>query len=177
MRPYLDTLSVEQKLELLEYMGYLGSSLDRAVAQSYLQLDKNKQDRALQYIRLQLLKKSGEADDRTTVRWDRDTIQIGQVGEGEVVIDSFLVTNTGALPYIIKDVKATCDCTVLRRPTYPVMPGETASVRIEFDTRGKIGRTTPGVVVYDNTRPNGRHILYLNAEVLPRVKPKNSMGN
>ena len=177
MRPYLDTLSVEQKLELLEYMGYLGSSLDRAVAQSYLQLDKNKQDRALQYIRLQLLKKSGEADDRTTVRWARDTIQIGQVGEGEVVIDSFLVTNTGALPYIIKDVKATCDCTVLRRPTYPVMPGETASVRIEFDTRGKIGRTTPGVVVYDNTRPNGRHILYLNAEVLPRVKPKNSMGN
>jgi len=94
-----------------------------------------------------------------------------------VFTDSFLVTNTGAKPYIIKDVKATCDCTVLRRPTYPLMPGETAAIRVEFDPRGKIGKTTPGVVVYDNTRPNGRHIVYLNAEVVPRVKPKNSLGN
>jgi len=177
MRPYLDTLSVDQKVELLNYMRYLGSSIDREVAQSYLQLDKSGQDRALQYIRLQLLKKQAGTDDRTTVRWAQDTIQVGQVGEGEVFTDSFMVTNTGAKPYIIKDVKATCDCTVMRRPTYPVMPGETAAIRVEFDTRGKIGRTTPGVVIYDNTRPNGRHIVYLNAEVVPRVKPKNNMGN
>lgn len=177
MRPYLDTLTTDQKVELLAYMRYLGSSIDREVAQSYLQLEKNKQDLALQYIRLQLLKKPGESDDRTTVRWARDTIQLGQVGESDVIIDSFQVTNTGARPYIIKDVKATCDCTVLRRPSYPVMPGETASIRVEFDPRGKAGRTTPGVVVYDNTRPNGRHIVYLNAEVVPRVKPKDSMGN
>lgn len=178
MRPYLDTLSVAQKLELLEYMRHLGSSLDREVTQSYLQLEKDKQERALQYIRLQLLKKTGtETDDRTTVRWAKDTLQLGQVYEGDALIDSFQVTNTGSRPYIIKDIKATCDCTVLRRPSYPIMPGETASVRVEFDSRGKVGRTTPGVVVYDNTRPNGRHIVYLNAEVLPRVKPKNSMGN
>ncbi len=179
LRPYLDTLSTNQKVELLEYMRHLGSSIDREVAQSYLQLHKDQQARALQYIRLQLLKKQGmvETDDRTTVRWTQDTIQLGEVGEGEVIIDSFQVTNTGARPYHIKGVKATCDCTVLRRPTYPVMPGETASIRVEFDTRGKIGKTTPGVVVYDNTRPNGRHIVYLNAEVVPRVKPKNSLGN
>ncbi len=178
LRPYLDTLSVDQKVNLLDYMRYLGSGIDREVAQSYLQLDKAQQDRALQYIRLQLLKKAGvEADDRTTVRWAVDTIQIGQVGEGEAIIDSFLVTNTGARPYVIKDVKTTCDCTVLRRPKYPLMPGETAAIRIEFDTRGKIGRSTPGVIVYDNTRPNGRHIVYLNAEIVPRVKPKDNMGN
>ncbi|MFN0174022.1 MAG: DUF1573 domain-containing protein [Saprospiraceae bacterium] len=179
MRPYLDTLSLEQKLDLLEYMRHLGSSIDREVAQSYLQLDKDKQERALQYVRLELLKRKGGelVDDRTTVRWAQDTIHLGKVIEGEIITDSFLVTNTGANPYIIKDVKTTCDCTVLRRPTFPLMPGETASVRIEFDSRGKIGRTTPGVVVYDNTRPNGRHIVYLNAEVVPRVKPKNSLGN
>lgn len=177
LRPYLDTLSTAQKVELLEYMRYQGSSIDREVAQSYLQLDKNQQDRTLQYVRLQLLKKQQETDDRTTVRWAQDTIQIGKVDEGEVITDSFLVTNTGANPYHIKEVKATCDCTVMRRPVFPVMPGETAAIRVEFDTRGKIGRTTPGVVVYDNTRPNGRHIVYLNAEVVPRVKPKDSMGN
>ena len=177
MRPYLDTLSVDQKVELLDYMRYLGSSIDREVAQSYLQLDKSKQERALQYIRLQLLKKHGETEERTTARWAADTIQMGRIEEGERIVDSFMVTNTGAKPYIIRDIKATCDCTVMQRPTFAVMPGETAAIRIEFDSRGKAGRTTPGVVIYDNTRPNGRHIVYLNGEVVPRVKPKDSMGN
>jgi len=33
------------------------------------------------------------------------------------------------------------------------------------------------VVIYDNSRPNGRQIVYLNAEIVPRVKPKNTNGN
>lgn len=177
MRPYLDTLTLAQKIDLLEYMRHLGSSIDREVTHSYMELDKAQQERALQYIRLELLKKQGDTDDRTTVRWAQDTIQIGSVNEGEVITRSFQVTNTGAKPYIIKDVKATCDCTVLHRPSFPIMPGETADIRVEFATAGKIGKTTPGVIVYDNTRPNGRHIVYLNAEIVPRVKPKNSLGN
>ena len=177
LRPYLDTLTVAQKVDLLGYLRYQGSSIDREVAQSFLQLDKEKQDRALQYIRLELLKKLGETEDRTTVRWNRDTIQLGRVEEGESITDSFMVTNTGAKPYLIKDIKTTCDCTVIRRPTYPLMPGETAAVRVEFDTRGKAGQTPPGVVVYDNTAPNGRHIVYLNGEIVPRVKLKNGLGN
>ena len=177
MRPYLDTLTVEQKLKLLEYMRHQGASLDREVTQSYLQLDKDKQERTLQYIRLQLLKKVGEIEDRTTVRLSRDTLFLGKLEEGEIILDSFMVTNTGARPYVIRDVKASCDCTVLRRPTFPLMPGETAAIRVEFDTRGKIGLTTPGIVLFDNSRPNGRQIVYLRAEVLPRVKPKSSLGN
>jgi hypothetical protein len=57
------------------------------------------------------------------------------------------------------------------------MPGETAAIRVDFDTRGKIGLSTPGVVIYDNTRPNGRQIVYLQADIVPRVKPKNTNGN
>ncbi|MBL7808732.1 MAG: DUF1573 domain-containing protein [Saprospiraceae bacterium] len=177
LRPYLDTLNVEQKLQLLEYMRHQGSSLDREVAQSYLQLDKDKQERALQFIRLQLLKKQGDHEDRTTVRFKQDTLQLGKVEEGDIIIDSFLVTNTGSKPYLIQNTKASCDCTVLRRPTFPLMPGETAAIRVEFDSRGKMGLSTPGIVIYDNTRPNGRQIVYLRADVMPRVKPKDGMGN
>ncbi|MBN8679053.1 MAG: DUF1573 domain-containing protein [Chitinophagales bacterium] len=176
MRPYLDTLSTEQKLQLLEYMRYQGSSIDREVAQSYLQLDKDKQERALQYVRLQLMKKAG-ANDRTTVRFKQDTLQMGRVEEGEIILDSFMVTNTGSKPYMIREIKTTCDCTVLRRPMFPVMPGETVAIRVEFDTRGKVGLSTPGMVIYDNTKPNGRQIVYLSAEVIPRIKPKDSSGN
>jgi len=177
LRPYLDSLSVTQKVDLLDYMRQLGVSIDREVVHSYQELDKNKQARALQYIRLNLLGQTPASDDRTTVRFKRDTLHFGQVWEGEIILDSFLVTNTGARPYTVQDVKATCDCTVLRRPERPIMPGETAAIRVEFDTKGKIGITTPGVVIYDNTKPNGRQIVYLQAEIIPRSKPKNTMGN
>lgn len=178
LRPYLDTLNTSQKVELLDYMRHLGVGIDRQVAQSFLELDKKKQDRVLQYIRLQLMKKpEGEADERTTVRFVKDTLFLGRLDEGSIVSDSFLVTNTGSRPYLIKEIKASCDCTVLRRPEYPLMPGETAAIRIDFDTRGKIGVSTPGVVIYDNSRPNGRQIVYLQADIVPRVKPKNMSGN
>lgn len=177
LRPYLDSLSVSQKVELLDYMRQLGVSIDREVVHSYQELDKNKQARALQYIRLNLLGHAPATDDRTTVRFKRDTLHFGQVWEGEIILDSFLVTNTGARPYTVQDVKATCDCTVLRRPERPIMPGETAAIRVEFDTKGKIGITTPGIVIYDNTKPNGRQIVYMQADIIPRNKPKNTMGN
>ena len=177
LRPYLDSLSVAQKVELLDYMRQLGVSIDREVAFGYQELDKTKEARALQYIRLNLLGQAPSNDDRTTVRFKRDTLHFGQVWEGEIMLDSFLLTNTGSRPYIVRDVKATCDCTVLRRPERPIMPGETAAIRVEFDTKGKIGISTPGIVIYDNTKPNGRQIVYMQADIIPRNKPKNALGN
>lgn len=113
----------------------------------------------------------------TTVSWNRDTLQFGIIEEGTILLDSFVVTNTGTLPYQITNARASCDCTVLRYPKTPVKPGQSASIRIEFDSQGKAGLTQPGIIIYDNSTPNLRSILYLNGRVVPRKKPKNSMGH
>lgn len=119
-----------------------------------------------------------KGNERTTVVWRPDTLFFGDVFEGAIRLDSFQVTNTGSHPYIIKSVKASCDCTVLRLPERPVMPGETAAIGVEFDSAGKAGHAQPGIVVYDNSVPNSRHILYLDGNVVPRKKPKNQLeGN
>lgn len=112
----------------------------------------------------------------TTVRWNHDTLSFGLIEEGTILLDSFVVTNTGKVPYQIRDVRTSCDCTVLRFPKTAIQPGQTATVRVEFDSQGKAGKAQPGIIVYDNT-PNLRSILYLNGRVVPRKKPKNSMGN
>lgn len=109
----------------------------------------------------------------TTVSWNRDTLQFGIIEEGMILLDSFLVTNTGTLPYQITNARASCDCTVLRYPKTPVKPGQTASIRIEFDSQGKAGLTQPGIIIYDNSTPNLRSILYLNGRVVPRKRPRN----
>lgn len=120
---------------------------------------------------------SASGQEYATVSWNRDTLEYGVIEEGTILIDSFMVTNTGKVPYLISNVRSSCDCTVLRYPKTPVQPGKSASVRIEFDSHGKAGLTQPGIVVYDNSTPNLRSILYLNGKVVPRKKPKNLFGN
>ena len=113
--------------------------------------------------------------DKTTVRWEPDTLYFGDINEGMILLDSFRVTNTGEFPYVIRSVKASCDCTVLRYPKEPLAPGQSATIRVEFDSAGKAGDALPGIVVYDNSRPNMRHILYLQGHIIPRKKPKNPL--
>ncbi len=170
IRPQLRKLTTEQKLKVLEYLRTLGSNLDKEVQQTYEQVSSDNRAKAQQYINM--IQQRSDKLPSTTVRWNRDTVHFGKVEEGRIVLDSFKVTNTGREPYIIREVKTSCDCTVLRYPNFPVMPGETATLRIEFDSRGKIGRAIPGIIVYDNSSPNARNLLYLKGEVSPRKKPK-----
>ncbi len=151
-------------------MRYLGLSIDKEVQQSYEQLNAEKKERVQMYIQLKT-QDAGAPLPRTTVRWNRDTIHFGTIEEGSILLDSFKVTNTGKQPYIIKEIKTSCDCTVLKYPEYPVMPGETATIRIEFDSRGKSGATEPGIIVSDNSIPNSRTILYFKGIVQQRKVP------
>lgn len=117
-----------------------------------------------------------DIQEKTTVRWVPDTLFFDEINEGDILLDSFKVTNTGEHPYMIRNVRASCDCTVLRFPKEPLLPGQTATIRVEFDSAGKAGEAKPGIIVYDNSRPNSRNILYLSGYIIPRKKPKNPLG-
>lgn len=109
---------------------------------------------------------------RTKVRWDQDTLFFGKIEEGTILLDSFVVTNTGDNPYLIRDVYANCDCTIIKYPQKPLLPGQSAALRFVFDSTRKAGPTQPGIIVYDNSSPNARSILYLDGEVTPRKQVK-----
>lgn len=119
---------------------------------------------------------TAQSIEKTTVRWEPDTLFFDDIHEGYILLDSFKVTNTGEHPYVIREVKTSCDCTVLRYPKNPLMPGQSATIRVEFDSGGKAGFALPGIVIYDNSRPNARSILYLNGYIRSSKIPKNSSG-
>lgn len=170
IRPLLKVLKKEQKLQLLEYLRHLGTSIDDEIQNSYQGLSKKSQLQTVQYI--ETLKQDPAKLPVTAVQWSRDTIFFGEVQEGSPVIDSFVVTNTGDQPYLISRYTTTCDCTVLKYPEHPVMPGEKAILRAEFDTRSKAGTATPAIIVYDNSSPNRRSILFLKGLVSPRKQTR-----
>lgn len=168
IRPMLKSLTKDQKLQFLEYLRYLGAGMDEEIQHTYTLVSRENQAQAIRFI--ETLKEAKEGLPGTSVLWDRDTIYFGNILEGTSVIDSFEVTNIGDNPYVLSSTKSTCDCTVLKFPGHPVMPGETAIVRVEFDTRGKRGAAIPAIIVYDNSSPNKRNILYLKGDISPRKR-------
>lgn len=172
IRPMLKSLSRDEKLRLLEYLRHLGAGMDQEIQKTYELLGPQEQTKAVRYIESVKAATATREKPVTTVVWDRDTIYFGNISEGTPVIDSFMLTNTGYEPYQIYSTKTTCDCTVLKAPAHPVMPGESAIFRVEFNSYGKRGAAIPAIIVYDNSSPNNRSILYLKGDIGPRKRPR-----
>ncbi|MBK8555504.1 MAG: DUF1573 domain-containing protein [Lewinellaceae bacterium] len=163
LQPALRKMSNEQKLELLAYMRTQGVGIDREIQSQFEQLSPDAKQKTQLYVDL-LAKATGDLQ-RTEIMWSHDTIAFGKVEEGTFVMDSFIVKNTGTQPYLINRAQSSCDCTVLSFPRFPVMPGESATVRVEFDSTNKIGKVRAGIVLYDNSAPNRRSVLYIDGNI------------
>lgn len=166
IRPLLKALSKEQKQELTRFLHHLGAQPDDEIQGAYRQLPEKDQKQVLQL--LDFYRQSAQRELLTTVTWNPDTLWLGNASEGQPLVGAFRVTNTGQYPYWIYDAKATCDCVVTSAPDYPILPGESALLRVSFNSNGKLGESRPVVIVYDNSTPNKRCILHVKAYVQTR---------
>ena len=71
---------------------------------------------------------------------------------GPTLSHEFKFTNSGDAPLIITDYKVACKCTRAIFKKEPIMPGETSSIHIEFDTEGKIGWQDRVIEIYSNAK-------------------------
>jgi Protein of unknown function (DUF1573) len=170
IRPLLNALSETQQSQVLDYMHSLGAENGVAAQTAYEQLNAEKRGKTAAYIRT--LQGKTDTGNFAEIAWNRDTLYFGEIEEGSFLLDSFVVTNVGTRPYAIRDVRTSCDCTVIRFPVKPLQPGQSAAIRIEFDSTGKAGHARPGIIVYDNSYPNARSILYLDGDIVPKRKVK-----
>jgi len=90
----------------------------------------------------------------------------GKIIEGESVSYDFTFTNTGKTDLVIIDVSTSCGCTVPSYPKTAIRPGQGASVKVAFNSRGRRGMQTKNVVVVSNTQPNTTQ-LKIKAQVVP----------
>ncbi len=163
----LKGMTLAQKLQVLDFMRARGADIDREIQQTFEQLPADEQATTRQLF--QTMFADSAAPSRSQVEWlVPDTIDIGKIRQDDVYLDSIFVHNVGNAPYIVSDIKTNCDCTVLKKPSQPLMPGEQNLFRLEFDSRGKLGRFLGVIVIYDNSRPNQRKIIYLRGTIVPR---------
>jgi hypothetical protein len=85
------------------------------------------------------------------VEFDKIDHDFGTINAGDKVTTEFIVKNTGEGDLIISDAKATCGCTVPEYPKHPLKSGESAPIKVTFDSTGKSGNQSKTVTLTTNT--------------------------
>lgn len=85
---------------------------------------------------------------------EKGIYDFGTLTEGDTVEHSFAFTNTGEFPLIINNITASCGCTTPEWPREPVAPGAKSSIRVRFNSQGKMGQQNKTITVFANTDPS-----------------------
>ncbi len=87
------------------------------------------------------------------------TIQKGGNGDCE-----FTFKNEGNEPLILQNVKASCGCTTPSYTQKPVMPGQTGTIKVHYNTNN-VGGFSKTVTVTSNAVDNPRVVLRIKGNV------------
>ena len=110
----------------------------------------------------------------TKIQVAADTYDFGKIKDGAIVEHTFKFKNVGDNDLILKDVKASCGCTVPTWPKEPVKPGEESEIKASFNSTGKSmgsGEVNKTLTITANTDPS-QTFLYIKGTVLPSEEVK-----
>lgn len=83
----------------------------------------------------------------------------GSIKQGEVVTHEFKFKNTGREPLIINNAVGSCGCTVPDYPKEPIKPNGTGTIKVTFNSAGKMGQQDKTVTLtYDTDKTIVLHI-------------------
>ncbi|MCL9769980.1 DUF1573 domain-containing protein [Flavobacterium sp. HXWNR69] len=103
------------------------------------------------------------------VELDKEVHDFGTINEGDIVETEFIVKNVGDSDLLIHDAKGSCGCTVPLPPKEPIKPGDSAPIKVSFDSKGKPGLQEKSVTIVTNTA-NGHEMFKIKANVTPSKK-------
>lgn len=104
------------------------------------------------------------------IKFEALEINYGNIEKGADGVRNFKFTNTGKAPLIISDAKGSCGCTVPTYPKEPIMPGETAEIKVKYDTN-RIGAFTKYVTLTTNATNETSTKLKIHGTVNPEAAP------
>lgn len=79
----------------------------------------------------------------------------------------FEFTNTGNEPLILSKPRSSCGCTVPSWPKEPILPGESNTIKVTYNTH-KVGPFNKTVTVYSNSANSANVMLRIKGTVNPK---------
>ena len=99
------------------------------------------------------------------VKFDNKTFNFGTIVQGESREHVFVLTNAGKSDLIIRKIKASCGCTVVKPSKMTIKPGETADLKAIFNSRGKKNKQTKSITVITNAPDSPQVVLRVSGMV------------
>jgi len=97
-------------------------------------------------------------------KFDVEQYNFGTIKQGESVNYDFNFKNVGKEPLIISEAHGSCGCTVPVWPKEPIKPGETAQIKVTFNSTGKMGMQDKTVTITSNAKETSK-VLHLKGNV------------
>lgn len=91
-------------------------------------------------------------------KFEEEEYNFGTIKQGESVTHMFTFINAGKEPLIITSAAGSCGCTVPEWPKEPVKKGEKATIKVTFNSAGKMGGQEKTVTIQSNAKTNPKVI-------------------
>ncbi|HKI88969.1 MAG TPA: DUF1573 domain-containing protein [Draconibacterium sp.] len=89
----------------------------------------------------------------------------GDITQGDKKEYTFMLANDGKSDLIIRNVRSSCGCTAVAPATKVIAAGESAPIKVTFDSRGKRGRQSKTITVITNDPKNPTTMLRISSNV------------
>ena|SRR3569832_2015836 len=89
------------------------------------------------------------------ISFETETIDYGTIKQGDDGTRIFKFKNTGKDPLVISNARGSCGCTVPTWPKEPIMKGQTAELKVHYDTK-RVGAFTKTVTIESNAKTSSK---------------------
>ncbi|PQJ78854.1 DUF1573 domain-containing protein [Polaribacter porphyrae] len=111
-------------------------------------------------------------------KFEKETINYGKISKNSDGEKTFVFTNIGNKPLVIRNIKSSCGCTIPKKPEKPIMPGEKGEIKVIYDTN-RIGGFSKTITIFSNAK-SPRKIIKIKGNVYNGIileKEKNMLSN
>lgn len=96
-------------------------------------------------------------------KFEEEVIDYGKINKGANGQRTFVFTNIGDQPLIIKNVTSSCGCTIPKKPEQPILPGKKGEIKVSYDTK-RPGGFSKAITIYSNAK-NPRKVIKIKGYV------------
>ena len=91
-------------------------------------------------------------------------VNYGDIVKGSDGQREFKFKNTGTAPLVIESAVPSCGCTVPDYPREPIMPGESRTIRVKYNTQN-VGAFNKNITIKSNSIDNSQTTLTIRGNV------------
>ena len=85
------------------------------------------------------------------ITFEESEFNFQDIHQGDKVEHIFNFENTGDSPLIITNIQTTCGCTATDWEREPILPGSKSSIKVSFNSAGKMGRQNKVITIISNS--------------------------